>query len=112
MPSYLMRFVGAANGYAHAIDGTYLQSYDPEAHWPDGSYDGGRLEVTADPAKARVFPDVESALACWKSGPTCACHRLRVDGYPNRPLTAFSAVFISSATAGIADPDAIIWSRP
>ena len=75
-------------GAAHPMTGQYVQSYDPEVHRPDGSYDGGRLICTRDPAKAGVF-DFDSALALWKAGPTCACHRLRADGKPNRPLTAF-----------------------
>lgn len=87
-----VQLVGLADGSPHEIDGQYLVSYDPEYHSPEG-YDGGALVTTSDRAQAPVF-DVAEALLIWKSGPTCKCHRLRPDGKPNRPLSAFSFEWI------------------
>ena len=86
----VVHFICTADGSASPFDGGYLLHYDPEAHKPDGSYDGGLLETTKDPAQAQQFSDIMEALEAWRTGPTCPCHALRCDGKPNRPLTAFT----------------------
>ncbi len=88
--SKVIRIIGLAVGEPSEFDGQYLQSYDPHAHWADGSYDGGIIETTADASKAARYPDAGAALAAWKAGPDCRCHGMRMDGRPNRPLTAFT----------------------
>lgn len=63
--------------------GSYLVSYDPEAH-------DGRGDVTwsADPRAAHRFKTPAAALAAVMAVPRC--RPTRPDGKPNRPLTAFT----------------------
>jgi len=84
-----MRLIGLASGLPHEMANAFVVAYDPEVHLPDGKYDGGLLVVTRDESEAGQFT-AEEALALWRSGPTCKCHRLRADGNPNKPLTAFT----------------------
>jgi hypothetical protein len=87
---YTIRILGLADGQRDRdFEGQYVVSYDPERHWADGTYDGGDLRVTRNRSEATLF-DIATATALWRSGPTCKCHRLRTDGKPNRPLTAFT----------------------
>lgn len=76
----------------HEHGDSYVVSYDPEYHLPDGSYDGGWLETTTNPKEATEF-SFPRAVVLWMSGPTCQCHHLRPDGEPNRPLMAFNVEF-------------------
>jgi hypothetical protein len=87
--SMRIRLVSLVSGGTHEHSGRYLISYDPEFHLPDGTYDGGRLITTPDREQATEF-DFQQAVILWRSGPSCSCHRLRADGEPNRPLTAFN----------------------
>lgn len=96
-----IRLIELASGGAHEMSGQYVVSYDPEFHLPDGSYDGGDLVCTPDPAQAGRF-DTAAAMALWKSGPTCRCHRLRWDGQPNRPLTAFTVEIVPAYAPRVA----------
>jgi hypothetical protein len=89
MTGKVVRLLGLADGTVHGASGRFIVSYDPEYHLPDGTYDGGKLETTLDLAQATRF-DFEDAIALWRSGPTCECHRLRPDGGPNCPLRAFN----------------------
>ena len=93
----IIRFVCMADGAVSPYDGEYLQGYDAEAHRPDGSYDGGVLVTTPDPAKALRFADAGEAFLAWKKSPSCACHSMRSDGKRNRPLTAFTIAMVPDA---------------
>lgn len=84
-----IRIVGTAAGGWNEYNGQYIVSYDPDVHRANGEYDGGKLICTSDPEQAPLFP-IEDAFQLWRSGPNCKCHRLRPDGEPNRPLTAFN----------------------
>lgn len=88
MKRYLMRLLGLSTGAPHAFSGQYVVSYDPDYHWADGSYDGGRLECTPDIRKAGRFT-LGQLMTMRCASPKCQCHRLRPDGEPNRPLSAF-----------------------
>lgn len=89
MKRYLMRLLGVTlNAAAHRYSGMYVVSYDAGWHRPDGTYDGGLLECTPDVAEAGRFT-LEEFRALVLSSPECLEHRLRPDGKPNRPLTAF-----------------------
>ena len=60
---------------------------------PDGTFQffgmwGGRLNITADKAKAKRFPSFADAMAAWKT--QSAVIPFRPDGLPNRPLTMLS----------------------
>lgn len=63
--------------------GTYFVSMDVDAH--DGR---GELEVTKNSAEATRFPSMVEAWACWKEQSTV--RPLRLDGKPNRPMTAYT----------------------
>lgn len=85
-----VHLLGLTNGDPHELADTWLVSYDPNHHTESGDYDGGDLVTTRDKEAAHDFPDIMQAIEAWKAGPTCRCHRLRPDGLPNRPLTAFN----------------------
>lgn len=77
----VMQLCGDALGNATPWDGQFLVSFDFEA-------DGGLGEGTFSPdiAKARRFDGMAEIGAFYRTVPACA--PLRVDGRPNRPLTA------------------------
>jgi hypothetical protein len=84
-----LRIVGLVNGGSTPFDNQWLVSYDPDYHWPDGTYDGGDLRTSPDERDARQFIDVKAAVEYWRQGHgTCA------DGKPNRPLTAFNVEIV------------------
>lgn len=84
-----LRLLRRADGGPHDASGSFVVSYDPHYHLPDGQYDGGYLITTRDPNAATLFTLAE-AFNLWRSGPVCECHHLRPDGEPNRPLSAFN----------------------
>jgi hypothetical protein len=61
----------------------YLKGYDVNSHGGIGSAD-----LTPDPDRALTWPDVATVLAVWKMQSTARPTRL--DGQPNRPLTAYT----------------------
>lgn len=63
--------------------GCWLESYDP-----DGDDGAGLIMGTNDAQDAKRFPDVGAALEEWKRPSTT--RPLRLDGKPNRPLSAFT----------------------
>lgn len=81
----VLKIIETAAGIPSPFDGQYVAAYDPTWHRPDGSYDGGMLRVTPDPAEALQFESVVDALAVWRRQ-----YGTRPDGKPNRPLTAFT----------------------
>lgn len=69
-------------------DDSYLLSYDPNAHAPGRPHPTGDVVVTKYIEKAMKFDKREDAFALWKTQSTAV--PLRLDGKPNRPLTAFT----------------------
>lgn len=65
------------------LDGSWLQRFDPE--YNNGS---GRAEWTTDPAKAMRFETMGEASCLWRY--QSVKRPLRLDGRPNRPLTAYN----------------------
>jgi hypothetical protein len=61
----------------------WLAEYDPDA---DGG--AGRITSTADPLRAKRYPDLAAALGEWRRVSTVQPTRL--DGKPNRPLSAYT----------------------
>ena len=92
---FVLQLTCLVDGGHHEYAGSYLVSYDPDVHRPDGTYDGGQLIVTRDKDEARMFVSWSEAFHCWRSSPSCLCHARRQDGLPNRPLTAFDAAITS-----------------
>ena len=81
----VLRIIGLSTGEPTEFDGMLVAAYDPTWWRPDGSYDGGILEVTDKPDRAMVFPDAVTAIEKWREA-----YGVRLDGKPNRPLTAFT----------------------
>ena len=81
-----LKIVGLGNGEATPFDGEYVAEYDPtrDGYDREGNVMFCHLVTTADPAKALDLP-VDKILELWKKP-----HGIRPDGYPNRPLTAFT----------------------
>jgi hypothetical protein len=61
-------------------EGSYVRKYDPAAH--DGM---GDVDLTLHMSEAKRFDSMQDALDYWRQQ-----HGLRLDGKPNRPLTAFT----------------------
>ncbi len=86
----IIRLIGTAAGVPTEFDGQYVKAYNPTLHRADGSYDGGLLQTTTNPAEAWRFRNTAEALLAyrWAFG-------LDVDGRPNRPLTAWTVEFVT-----------------
>jgi hypothetical protein len=78
------------DGHPTEFDGQWVVKYDPSWRWPDGTYDGGLLETTADPERALRFANATDAWEYWRKR-----YGIREDGEWNRPLTAFHVVIES-----------------
>jgi hypothetical protein len=72
------------------FDGKFVAAYDPTHHPPGKPYCGGILRVTDDPRKAMQFPTIFEAVQKYRQS-----YRLRPDGRPNRPLSAWNVEFIN-----------------
>jgi len=64
----------------------WMEDYD-NSEENDAGY--GKLSLTADPARARVFESTEAAMAFWTQTSRTVPVR-DTDGKPNRPLTCFT----------------------
>jgi hypothetical protein len=84
----VMQLWGDAMGQPLPADGQYLQDFDFEAH--DGQ---GEITMTPNIEDAKGFPSFVEAHAFWKRSPEC--RPVRLDGKPNRPLTATTWQFIN-----------------
>ncbi|HTA42645.1 MAG TPA: hypothetical protein VK789_09370 [Bryobacteraceae bacterium] len=84
----IIHILGTASGQPHPYDDMYLLQYDPTVR-PDGMI---LLEVVSDPACAKRFADAGEALEEWRR----SNGRLRPDGKPDRPLTAFTVDIIDA----------------
>lgn len=74
---------GFADNRACDTMGQYLERFDP--NWGDGL---GRAWWTPYVGDAMKFPDGAVALSLWRASSTVRPRRL--DGAPNRPLTAYT----------------------
>jgi hypothetical protein len=63
--------------------GHYVEYYDPEAHKGRGDVKG-----TLDISRAKQFATGQEAMEFYRQ--TSRKHPRRLDGMPNRPLTAFT----------------------
>lgn len=76
--------------YTH-LRGQYLEFYDPHYNLVEikGPHDVSKyLRWTRDITKARKFETATEAMACWHEQSRTI--PFRYDGYPNKPLTAYS----------------------
>jgi hypothetical protein len=82
-----MKLIGLATGERTAIDGSYVLTYSPDGHGGQG-----RLEVTRKLALAKRYDSGGDALADWQR--VSATHPVRIDGKPNRPLSAYTVEIV------------------
>lgn len=81
----VLQLMGLVSGQYSPAAGQYLVSYDP-----DGRGGRGSVVTTADPRKAKLFSNTAEVAALYRAVSTVL--PTRVDGNPNRPLTAFVVV--------------------
>ena len=74
---------GLATGERSPHDGRYVAEYTP-----DGHKGVGRLLSTADILEAKRYADAVEAMGAWKA--VSNTHPIRLDGKPNRPLSAYT----------------------
>jgi hypothetical protein len=89
---YVIRIEGCAHPCVRCPYGQYLVAYDP-----DGMGGFGLIRTTRDLREAKQFAHFADASALWRSQSTV--RPLRVDGLPNRPLTAFTVSIITVEVA-------------
>ena len=94
---FVMRIVGLVSGAPTAFDGEWLVNYDATCPGldPEGQPMSVTLETTPDVAAAKRFESVAAAHELW----TTATGRIRPDGKPDRPFTAFNIEVVSLTTA-------------
>lgn len=91
MTHTIIKLVGLANGEPSPLDGSWLKSYDPSAL---GGL--GLLRGTDDDREAKQFADAGEAFEFWRQ--QSSAHPTRMDGKPNRPLTAYSIEVVKRDT--------------
>lgn len=91
--SIVIRIIGLADGMPTAFDGKYLVEYDPTRDGidPEGYAINAHIAVTSDPQEAQRFESVTAAVEASQ-----AASGWRLDGQPNRPLTAFTIEFLET----------------
>jgi hypothetical protein len=83
----VIKILSAATGQATDFDGTYIKSFDVEAH--DGR---GELKCSPFIKDAKQFPDRVTAHEFWRQQSNVT--PIRPDGKPNRPLTYFNVELV------------------
>lgn len=91
-PPFVIQLMELADGRPSPHAGRYLEEYVPRplairdrTHWHDAS----TIVSTPHPREARQFASFADAAECWRTSVG-----FRPDGQPNRPLTAFSCMFL------------------
>lgn len=89
MPYFVVQIIGLPAGIPTSLDGRWLVEYDPtrSGRAPGGAPTSVHIVATDDRASARRFPD--AATLCTYLLRTTA-RRVREDGQPDRPITAFT----------------------
>lgn len=89
---------GLAQGGESPFDGKFVVEYDPARF--ERNIIGAHLLTTQDQRLAREFTSMEEAIAYWRAlrpaGTLPPGLQARVDGRPDRPLTAFSVEIIDN----------------
>lgn len=84
---YVIKIVAAADGGYASQAGRYVASFDADAH-----HGRGEITVTREAPCALIFHDPGAAFEFWKTQSTTM--PFRIDGKPNRPLTAYTVEFV------------------
>jgi hypothetical protein len=79
----IIQIIGLASGEPSEADGQYVRGYTPDGH--DGR---GDLVLTRHRGQAKRYPSTAAAMSELRR--VSATHPTRVDGKPNRPLSAFN----------------------
>lgn len=79
----VLRIVALATGRPTLAEGQYVLRYTP-----DGYQGAGELVTTRNVAEAKRYEHPIDAMRDWKR--VSATHPTRLDGKPNRPMTAFT----------------------
>lgn len=82
MGEVIIRIQGYVTGPS-PVDGTFVKEYTA-----DGYGGRGRLIVTPNREEAKQYANAAVAMETWKS--VSMTHPKRIDGEPNRPLTAYT----------------------
>jgi hypothetical protein len=95
MAAYVIQILELAGIASHrgpiAQEGEFVKTFDPDA------FDGrGDLTTTPDLADALRFETSYAAMEFWRQQSMVA--PIRMDGKPNRPLTAFTVTIARSST--------------
>ena len=89
--TYVIKLVEVVGSYTHgdpeAVRGSYVKSFDPDAH--NG---GGLVTWAKDLSDAKRFQKLGDAMEFYRQQSTV--RPLRSDGKPNRPMTVFTVTFI------------------
>lgn len=83
----IIQIICDAAGLPCSEEGAFVMEMDFEAM--EGY---GHLVATRHPSKAKQFATPEEAMRFYQTAP--ACHPLRSDGKPNRPMTAYTVEFL------------------
>jgi len=85
----ILKIIGAANGGVLGIEGWYLKEYDPTKDAPAGER---CMWFTPNIAEAKVFATAADAGEEWRKPLVTKSGNIRIrrDGNPDRPLTAFT----------------------
>jgi len=81
--STVIKIVGAAIGSPCPERGMYVASYDP-----DGNDGMGTITFTENPDEALKYDNMVVAMDAYRA--VSNTHPTRLDGLPNRPLTAYT----------------------
>ena len=79
----IIRILELATGERTDAEGQFVQEYTP-----DGNDGRGDLLLTGNAGQAKRYPNAVAALRDWKR--VSETHPVRLDGKPNRPMTAFT----------------------
>jgi hypothetical protein len=90
--TYLLRIEGWVNGEECPHAGQYVESFQHDTS--DGRGSGA---FTPDPRRAMQYATAGGAMNFWRQ--QSQTHPLRIDGLPNRPLTAATMMIVSMAEA-------------
>ena len=84
---FRIRIIGLPSGQPTEFDGKWLAEYDLGRQGFDsrGRPMTAHVKATDDPMEALMFKDALSALKLFRK-----TDGVRIDGKPNRPLTAFT----------------------
>lgn len=98
--SIVIQIVALASGWNDGTGDSYIKDYTPDMD-AEGR---GHLSVTRELDRAKHFANHVEAMEFWRQ--QSKRNPYRPDGKPNRPLTAYTVVFLSGENA---EPESRKW---